>query len=112
MGSEEFDGDAQQAAFDRIMTDVRRTLSGKRVTQTTDDGAVTVTVDGNGDIVRLELARGVVRRLPDTELGTAVRDTVNAARAEAGRRGSRLISRALDADPEFTLFEVVEEALA
>lgn len=109
MDLEDFDGAAQQAAFDRIMADVRLTLSQKRVTQ--DDGEVAVTVDGNGGIVRLELARGVARRMP-VELGAAIRDAVNAARAEAGRRSRRLVNRALDADPEFTLFEFTEEALA
>jgi len=102
----------QLAVFDRIMRDVRETLAEKRVTAVSPDGSVNVVADGNGDVVNIELARGVVRRMPPGELGEAIRDTVNSARSEAGRRSRRLVYRAIDADPEFTLFEVAEEALA
>lgn len=106
------DGQDQVAVFNRIMGDVRARLAEKYVSTTSPDGSVTVTVNGNGDVTGLELARGVVRRVPAGELGETVRDTVNAARAEAGRRSRRLVYRAIDADPDFTLFEVAREALA
>jgi DNA-binding protein YbaB len=102
----------QLTVFNRIMRDVREKLAEKRVTSVSPDGSVNVVVDGNGDVVNIELARGVVRRVPPGELGETIRNTLNAAKGEAGRRGSRLIYRAIDADPEFTLFEVAEEAVA
>jgi DNA-binding protein YbaB len=104
--------EAQSRVFHRIMRDVRETLAEKRVTTVSPDSSVNVVADGNGDVVTIELARGVVRRMPPGELGESIRDTLNAARGEAGRRSRRLIYRALDDDPEFTLFEVAEEAVA
>lgn len=102
----------QQAVFDRAMADVRARLAEKRVKHVSQDGAVTVTVDGNGAVLSLELGRGLVRTTSPEAAGRAIQDAVNAARGEAGRRGRRLVYRAFAEDPEFTLFEVAEEALA
>ena len=102
----------QLAVFNRIMRNVQEILAEKYVSASSPDGSVTVTVNGNRDIVNLALARGAVRRLPAAELGDTIRKVVNEARSEAARRGRRLVYRAIDADPEFTLFGVTEEALA
>ncbi len=101
----------QQAVFDRIMRDVRARLAEKRVTHANADGSVSVTVDGNGTVLVLDLIRGLVRTRSAGAAGLAIQDAVNAARSEAGRRSRRLVYRALAEDPEFTLFEVAEEAL-
>lgn len=106
------DTGAQQAVFDRIMADARAQLAEKRVKHVSEDGAVTVTVDGNGAVLSLDLARGLVRTTSPEAAGLAIQDAVNVARGEAGRRGRRLVYRAFAEDPEFTLFEVAEEALA
>lgn len=101
------DLEAQCTAYDRVMHEVRTTLAAERVTHTSPDGRVTVTVDGLGDIAGLELVRGAVRRGGD--LGPTVLVAVNTARAKAAQLRGKLVGRALADAPDLT-FVVGAEA--
>lgn len=97
-------------AVDRVLAEVWRLREGKRVTAASPDDSVSVTVDGNGTVLAIDLARRPSRWPSLAECGAAIRDTVNAARSTAARRSERLVDRTLRADPELAVFGIAELA--
>ncbi len=104
-----YDPEAQRAALARVMDRIHVQRAEKRASATSPDESVSVTVDGNGEVVSIDLVRGAVRQLPTTALGAAIRDTVNAARAEAARRSRRLVAKAFAEDRDLTVVFIAEE---
>jgi len=76
---------------------VRELRATKRLSHT--EGAAAVTIDGNGRIRALTIARGATRSVRAATLGDDIRDAINGARSEAARRSRRLVLIAANEGP-------------
>ena len=83
------------AQLTEIVREVRQKLATKKGTQGSVDGEVSVTVDGNGKVLKLDITRGAIRRLGPTVLGTTIAMTVNHARLRALRRSDEIVREAI-----------------
>jgi DNA-binding protein YbaB len=82
---------------------VQDQLADVRATAESDDGLITATVGGRGELLTLDLDPRIYRTPDSRALATAITTTIRRARREAADRAATLTRRALsrDDDPAF-----------
>jgi len=74
---------------------VQTRLTDVRVTETSDDGLVSATVGGRGELLDLDLDPRIYRTPDSRALATAITTTIRRARTEAADRAAALTRRSL-----------------
>ncbi len=76
----------------RNLTRMTNELAGQRVTKTSEQGSVRVTVDGNGKLIDIAVSTNALRRGNVAGLGEQIKQAVVDARAEAGAKSRKKLS--------------------
>lgn len=77
------------------MQKLRDKLAEQRVQHTSRDGVITAIVDGNGVLLDLSLARGIIRAARPGKLGPAIARTINIAQAKAAELAGSKVDQVL-----------------
>lgn len=80
-----------------MLSQTREGLAHKKGVHRSPDGHVSVTVDGNGRVLALDLANGAIRGLGAELLAKTLLETINAAKSRAMLRSNEIVQDVVEA---------------